>query len=122
MWISEVRLVNFRGFDGSGPITLSRTVNVIIGRNNSGKSTIIHGIYLIQNGTEWRGEDTRLGVPQQSARVIVGLEDLETEYLLPQDRSSFRPSGPYLPRLIRMPPGLRIASDDHDTNLSTVSL
>lgn len=49
MWFSKIKLVNINGFSDTGLIKLSRRINVFVGQNNSGKSTIINTILLLQH-------------------------------------------------------------------------
>ncbi|MEQ8684220.1 MAG: AAA family ATPase [Imperialibacter sp.] len=49
MWIEEVYLRNVRSFEKAN-LKLSKGINVIIGHNNSGKSTIIRSIDRFQGG------------------------------------------------------------------------
>ncbi|QSV67690.1 MAG: ATP-binding protein [Aphanizomenon flos-aquae DEX188] len=59
MWISEVTLNNFRSFENAN-IQLSKGINLIVGANNSGKSTLLKSILWIQNGFECNGKDLRV--------------------------------------------------------------
>ncbi|MBA2864393.1 ATP-dependent nuclease [Methanococcus maripaludis] len=47
MYISEITLTNFRGFNNKTTIQFKEGINVIIGHNNSGKSTIIKALELL---------------------------------------------------------------------------
>jgi AAA15 family ATPase/GTPase len=40
MWISELQVRNIKSFADSGIIQLSKGINVIVGKNNAGKSTL----------------------------------------------------------------------------------
>lgn len=60
MWVSSLEFNNIKSFAVTGTINLSKNVNVLLGANNSGKSTIIRVLYLLQQ----RGltvEDIRIG-------------------------------------------------------------
>ncbi|NQY11418.1 MAG: AAA family ATPase [Flavobacteriales bacterium] len=48
MKIKSIRIENLKGFENSGKIEFSPTINVLVGANNSGKSTIIKSCYAIQ--------------------------------------------------------------------------
>lgn len=48
MWISEIQLENVRSFETTGPIKLSKSINLFVGQNNAGKSTILRSIQLLQ--------------------------------------------------------------------------
>ena len=47
MYISELTLTNFRGFKNPTKILFTEGTNVIIGHNNSGKTTVIKGLELL---------------------------------------------------------------------------
>lgn len=49
MYISELEIENFRGFNGQTKILLNNGINVFIGQNNSGKTTLIKAIELLFN-------------------------------------------------------------------------
>lgn len=49
MYISELEIENFRGFKGLTKILLNNGINVFIGQNNSGKTTILKAIELLFN-------------------------------------------------------------------------
>ncbi|MBD2665656.1 hypothetical protein B6N60_04548 [Richelia sinica FACHB-800] len=59
MWISEVTLNNFRSF-GDANIQLSKGINLIVGANNSGKSTLLKSILWLQKGFNLNGTDLRM--------------------------------------------------------------
>jgi hypothetical protein len=61
MWISKIKLQNIRVFEEE-TLELSKYINVIVGQNNSGKSSIIKGLLSIQStGTSISTQDLRLG-------------------------------------------------------------
>ncbi|EMW6136533.1 AAA family ATPase, partial [Enterococcus faecalis] len=47
MFISELEIENFRGFNYKTKILLNNSINVLIGQNNSGKTTIIKAMELL---------------------------------------------------------------------------
>ncbi|EAE7960605.1 DUF2813 domain-containing protein, partial [Listeria monocytogenes] len=47
MYIAELEIEDFRGFKGKNNIFLNSGVNVFIGQNNSGKTTIIKVLELL---------------------------------------------------------------------------
>jgi len=61
MKITEIDLLNVRGFLNA-QIGFSRTLNVFIGPNNSGKSTVLNSIYQLQRQTLF-STDITLGYP-----------------------------------------------------------
>jgi hypothetical protein len=64
-----MRMQNFRSFVDSGRIELS-SVNVLIGANNSGKSSILRGLHQLQAGLTNPFGDVRVG----SARAQIEIE------------------------------------------------
>lgn len=73
MKISKMRIVNYKSFADSGEVALE-SVNVLIGRNNSGKSAFIHAAHLIQTGAEYSLRDIRRG--EESCEIFYSLEDV----------------------------------------------
>ncbi|MBD1943085.1 AAA family ATPase [Coleofasciculus sp. FACHB-712] len=59
MWVSEVELSNFRSF-ASASIKLSKGINLVIGPNNSGKSTLLKSVAWLQQGSSLSHTDLRL--------------------------------------------------------------
>ena len=51
MWITEIGLRNIKSFHADHSLELSRNVNILIGPNNSGKSTILTTVLLLQSKT-----------------------------------------------------------------------
>jgi predicted ATP-dependent endonuclease of OLD family len=74
MRISKVNIKNFRSFEDSGALEF-KNINIITGANNSGKSSILHAIYLLQKGQNMRDTDTRLGADHP--RVSIVLEEFD---------------------------------------------
>ncbi len=60
MKVKSINLKNFRSFEDSGVIELGQ-VNVLIGANNSGKSSIIRGLHQLQHGLPDLYGDVRVG-------------------------------------------------------------
>jgi len=58
--VTSIRLQNFRSFVDSGRVELGR-INVLIGANNSGKSSILRGIHQLQTGLHDPFGDVRSG-------------------------------------------------------------
>ncbi|MCP8857963.1 ATP-dependent nuclease [Latilactobacillus fuchuensis] len=50
MYISKLKLKNFRSFDGIHEILFSSRMNFLVGNNNSGKTTVFRAIEFLQNG------------------------------------------------------------------------
>ncbi|WP_457324508.1 ATP-dependent nuclease [Roseateles sp. P5_E11] len=70
MRATSIRLQNFRSFADTQEIPLS-PITVLIGKNNTGKSSIIRGLHLMQHGLD-PYPDVRLGESQAS--IFVRLE------------------------------------------------
>jgi len=60
MFIEKFQLTNFRSFASTEEIPCSR-VNVILGANNSGKSSILSALYASQRGSRIEKADVRIG-------------------------------------------------------------
>ena len=50
MFISKIKLINFKSFKGEHVIEFSEGVNFFVGNNNCGKTTIFKAIEFIQSG------------------------------------------------------------------------
>jgi AAA15 family ATPase/GTPase len=59
MWISEIELKNFRSFSDA-KIQLSKGINLIIGSNNSGKSSLLRSILWLQKDFSLNKMDLRI--------------------------------------------------------------
>ena len=66
MQISEIRIRNIKSIIDSGWIGLSPKINVIIGKNNGGKSIFIKSIYQLQNQKSLEDADIRIGEREAS--------------------------------------------------------
>ena len=65
MKINRLRIRNLKSFADTGDLELS-SVNVLVGRNNSGKSTLIRGVHLLQSGGLIEAKDVRIGEAQSA--------------------------------------------------------
>jgi putative ATP-dependent endonuclease of OLD family len=50
MYISKIHIENFKSFKESFKLTLDKGINIIVGENEAGKSTIIEAIHLALSG------------------------------------------------------------------------
>jgi putative ATP-dependent endonuclease of OLD family len=50
MNISKIHIENFKLFKASFDLTLNKSVNILVGNNEAGKSTIIEAIHLALTG------------------------------------------------------------------------
>lgn len=60
MIFSSVRVCNYRSIADSGELPLG-PITLLIGRNNTGKSSILRAIYLLQEGADFKPRDQRIG-------------------------------------------------------------
>jgi predicted ATPase len=58
MWIAQIDLTNFRSYV-SGNIELSKGINLIVGQNNSGKTTLLKSVAWLQVGANISFQDIR---------------------------------------------------------------
>jgi len=70
MRITSIRITNFRGYKDSGVIDLG-PLNVFIGSNNAGKSSLLRAVHTIQAGNGVGGLDIR--VNETTALIELGL-------------------------------------------------
>jgi predicted ATPase len=77
MWVSQLEIKNIRSFATSGEIKLSKNINILLGANNAGKSTIIRTLYLLQQN-RLSMEDIRIGETLSQGSII--LEDVNTPH------------------------------------------
>ncbi|HWY37588.1 MAG TPA: AAA family ATPase [Bacteroidia bacterium] len=54
MYISSVNIENFKCFNGTFKLKMNEGVNILVGDNEAGKSTILEAIHLALTGpTAW---------------------------------------------------------------------
>ncbi len=70
MWITRIDLLNVRSFENLS-ITLSKGINILVGANNSGKSTILHAASIIQENRLVNPKDIRIGETQSKVELIL---------------------------------------------------
>jgi len=68
--VRSVRVRNFRAFEDSGALDLG-AINVIVGPNNAGKSSLIRALALLQEGLPLGGGDVRLGTDASTISMEV---------------------------------------------------
>ena len=71
MPITRIRVKGFRSIEDSGPLELGR-VTLVLGPNNSGKSSLLRGLYLLQVGSMFEIDDFRIG--HADGQVMVAVE------------------------------------------------
>jgi hypothetical protein len=72
MRVSSVKIENWKSFADTGEIALDN-INVLVGRNNSGKSAFLRVFQLMQQGFSATAGDIRLDAP--SAQININLAD-----------------------------------------------
>jgi len=72
MKFNSLQLINLKSFKDTGLINLSNGINIFIGNNNAGKSTIISALYELQN-PKFSNKDIRIGT--NSSKVSIGIDD-----------------------------------------------
>lgn len=77
MRVTSLELTNFRSF-ASLPVIELDQINVLIGPNNSGKSSILKALHLMQEGCADVYPDVR--VNNENATVKIGLDGMQSEY------------------------------------------
>lgn len=70
MWISEVTLNNIRSFENAN-IQLSKGINLIVGANNSGKSTLLRSILWIQKNFSLNSTDLRIAKEDGYVNLLI---------------------------------------------------
>ncbi|AKD55634.1 ATP-dependent nuclease [Spirosoma radiotolerans] len=92
MYISKFILENIRCFGGNHTIDSSKNINLIVGHNNSGKSTILKSIYHLQ-GYNFSDADRTIDTNRSS--ITINLETNKNFY----DFNNF-PNNPYTVELV----------------------
>jgi AAA ATPase domain len=70
MWIKAINLTNFRSY-ASESIYLSKGINLIVGQNNSGKSTLLKSVAWLQAGSPISAQDIRKLARNGSVALIL---------------------------------------------------
>lgn len=81
MWIESLKMTNIRSFK-SEEISFSKGINVIVGANNCGKSTIIGSIAHFQGGGRTNGNAKRIG--EKNALASINLMDAQKYFEVDQ--------------------------------------
>lgn len=71
MRIDQLRLVGIRCFEDTGDLSLAGKINLIVGHNNAGKSTLLKGILNLQ-GMPLDAEDVRPQNPDAWISILLG--------------------------------------------------
>ena len=75
-YVSKLNLINIRSYDNV-EIDFSRSINLLVGNNNSGKSTVIKALYKLQSSHSLGIEDIRKTADY--GRILIDLEDITTK-------------------------------------------
>ena len=83
MWISELQVINVKSFADSGLLQLSKGINVLVGKNNAGKSTLLQSVLSMQSTNQSHpfGQPSgarRIGTSESTA--CIHLQDIEAAY------------------------------------------
>lgn len=70
MWITKIRLQNLRSF-GDETIEFSKGINVLVGPNNSGKSTIAYAALAVQDGFSFSSNYLRSGTDKGNVQIYL---------------------------------------------------
>src|SRR5947209_2013248 len=91
MWVSSIEINNIKSFEASGTINLDRKMNILLGANNSGKSTILRVLYLIQNANSLTPSDVRIGAAP-NASCFVKLENVDNVHITNMVSQGYKPA------------------------------
>lgn len=102
MWVSDLRIRDVRNIE-SAEIALAPGLNVFVGDNAQGKTTILESVGLIARGRSFRAADARAmirhGAPSLNASAVAreGSHDAALGIELTDDTKSFRLNGREVP-------------------------
>jgi recombinational DNA repair ATPase RecF len=90
LWISKLQVINVKSFADSGLLQLSKGINVIVGKNNAGKSTLLQCVLSMQSTNQSHPfnqakEARRIGTSESTIRIT--LQDIGEAYFNMQDIS-----------------------------------
>lgn len=74
MRVRSLQMQNFRSFIDSGEIQLDQ-INVLIGANNSGKTSVLRALNMLQEGVSGPYADVRVG--SGSSKIYIVLDDVD---------------------------------------------
>ena len=83
LWISKLQVINVKSFADSGLLQLSKGINVIVGKNNAGKSTLLQCVLTVQSTNQSHPfnqakEARRIGTSESTIRIT--LQDIGEAY------------------------------------------
>jgi predicted ATPase len=89
MWVSSLEINNIKSFEASGTIRFDKKMNIMLGANNSGKSTILRVLYQVQNQANLTLSDIRIGVTDASAYLT--LEEVDNSNIVHLMNQNYAP-------------------------------
>src|SRR5258708_4639125 len=116
MWVSSLEIHNIKSFAGTVAIRLDKKMNILLGANNSGKSTILRALYQMQNPASLTGSDIRIGT--DTGRVYIHLEDTDNTYIANWIQNGYIP-GIYLEGT-RAASNVSVTMKNHDNTSQVV--
>ena len=81
MKITAIAIENVRGFQLVPKTDFSNSINVFIGPNNAGKSTVLNSIFLIQRPSVLNRNDITLG--QKQGKIELNYEGSHLQFIYP---------------------------------------
>jgi hypothetical protein len=79
MKISRVHIQNFKSLADTGEVSLNQ-VNLLVGRNNHGKSAFVRAVHLMQAGAGLNVNDVRLGESAATVNITLTSSDLSADF------------------------------------------
>lgn len=70
MWVKKLQLLNIQSYEKS-EVEFSEKINIIIGENNSGKSTIIKSLFKLQNDHSISQSNIRKGFAYGQVKILI---------------------------------------------------
>jgi len=71
MWVSSINIKNIRCFENEF-LKLSKSINIIIGANNSGKTTFLKSFLMLQSNDRFKTEDFRKNT--KNGNIVIKVE------------------------------------------------
>ncbi|MER5403564.1 AAA family ATPase [Streptomyces sp. NPDC002769] len=78
MKISRLRIRNWKSISDTDEMKLD-AINVLLGRNNSGKSAFLHALHLLQDGSDVNGSNVRINEDLASIAVTFSSDDTPSD-------------------------------------------
>lgn len=78
MYVQRLQMENIRGFYGAREVTFSPGLNYLVGENNAGKSTVLHALEYLREGTKEPERIYSKGSEHSSVIMDLAGEDLES--------------------------------------------